>query len=843
MPTAPRGKIASTFRRYGSLLLASSLILAGCAYYNTFYNARQFYKKGEEQRLRRRTDNPTQAEIESYQKAAEKAGKVIQNYPKSRYVDDAIVLMGKAFFWQGQLGSAQRKFEELLTYFPDSDLAPEARLWLARCLIAQNEFGDAEATLNELLAGKNVPGRIRDEAHFYLGELQYARGRFREAMEAYRRAADRIDEAQLKMQCYLRLGDCASREKEHALAAESYRRAARLSQEPERRFEALRNCGIALRELGRYNEAIRTFEQILRDGSMTRFWPDAKYEIAAAAYAKGEIDYAARWLRNILQDHPRTDAAAHAHFLMGQIYLQRYADYKTAKEHFDQVRTASARAEVVPEAISLSQDLDQLLKLRELVAQQESQLARGRGGIVQVGERRRHLEGELWWVPDTTLSRRDSLIIFARMDTLVRRGVDVDSAAWTLIRQDTLLYWIFPPDSMVNVYLRWSRDDSVWAAVQRIHRELEQMTAAERRALAAARAASQQRQQQAIVEAATPENVARNKLKLGELFLFRFEKPDTALAYYLDIVQKYPNTSVAPQALYSVAYILQTVRHDTAMADSVLAKLVTRYPDSPQAQQARRELGLLAEPTGPDGARSMYLRAESLLWDEKNPRAAMDTLAELVARYPDNELAPKAIYAIGWICENVLNANRKAAEIYQMLVEKYPDTPYAKRVRPLVEEFKHAQEQAKRAEEMSRLGPAPVSPPPAAQAVTSAVPDTADAHPSASSSTPAEAGSLVVELPDELPEPIGGVEAVQANLEIPPQAQNAVLPGTVIVQVLVDAHGAVRDVKFATPLRNEALEFAAMSAIRNTRWKPGTYQNKPVSAWTEIALDFLKARR
>ncbi|MDZ7374774.1 MAG: tetratricopeptide repeat protein [candidate division KSB1 bacterium] len=818
------------------------LLTSACAYYNTFYNAKQFYKKGEDQRLKRRAEKPTQAEIEAYRKAAEKAGKVIQNYPKSRYVDDAILLMGKAFYWQEQIGSAQRKFEELLTYFPDSELAPEARLWLARCLLAQNEFAQAEETLNALLAESRTRGHVRDEAFYYLGELQYARGRYRDAIQAYSQAARRISDPELRTRCFFRLGESATHERDYALAADSYRRAAASTRTVEQRFDALLKYGLSLKEQGRYDQAIRVFERILRDGSMNRFWPDAKYQIADAAYAKGEVDYALRWLQSIVQEHPRTDAAANAHFLLGRLYLERYADYKTAKDHFDQVRSASSRAEVVPQAVALSQDLDQLLRLRELVSEQEKQLARGRRGMVQVGERRRYQEGELWWVPDTTLSRRDSLLIFARLDTLVRRGVDLDSAAWTLIRQDTLLYWIFPPDSMVTLYQRWSRDDSVWAAIERIQQEWEQMTVAERRALAAARAAAQQKQQQAVIEAATPENVAKNKLKLGELFLFRFGKPDTALAYYMDIVQKYPDAPVAPQALYSIAYILETIRKDTVTADSVLSRLITRYPESPQAKQARRELGLAVAPSGPNGARALFLKAESLLWDRGDPRAALDSLAELVARYPDNELAPKALYAAGWICENVLGANERAAQIYQLLLDQYPNTPYAKRVRPVIEEFRHAQEQARRADQMSQAGqPAEKAPAPREPA-RSTFPDTAEAVPApptaSSSSVP-----QVAELVDEPPEPIGGVQAVQANLQIPPQAQNSVLPGTVIVEVLVDEVGAVRDVRFTPPLRNEALEFAALSAIRNTRWKPATYQNQPVAAWTQIALDFLKARR
>ncbi|NOZ56300.1 MAG: tetratricopeptide repeat protein [Calditrichaeota bacterium] len=848
-----------------SVALGGALLASGCAYYNTFYNAKQYYKKAEEQRLKRRTDRPTQAELENYKKAVEKAGKVIQNYPKSRYVDDAVMLMGKAYYYQNQLGSAQRKFEELLAYFPDSEFAPEAQLWLARCLIAQSQFDQAEKVLKELHSRKKIPGKVRDESYLLLGDLYFNRQDYKNALEEYKKAAKRIGDKKLKAQSYLSLGECASILEQHEVAADAFRRAIKYTDTPELRYKAVFNYGVELKALGKYDEAIKVFERILRDGSMTKFWPDAKYQIAETAYEKGELDYAQRWLEGIIEDHPRTEAAANAYYLLGQIYVHDYSDYKGAKENFDKVRGAYSRAEVVPDAIQFSQDLDKFLQLRELITKQEQQLSKGDTSLVQVGERqRRRLRPGEEWRPDTTLTHRDSLMVLSRLDSLVQDGIKPDSAAVYLAEKDTLLYWIFPPDSLVDVYERVQSNDSLWAEIDRIRREEAQMTAAERRARAAARMAARNKQRGPTIEAATPENVAKNKLKLAEYYLFRFDKPDTALAIYKDILTRYAKTPSAPQALYSYIYILEAVHGDTAAADSFRKQLIEFYPDTPQADACRRQLGLV-QPVKKktDGAEQMYEEAERLLWDENNPKRALDTYAGLVEKYPDSDLVPKALYAAGWVCENKLGANEQAAEIYQMLLDKYPDSPYAQQVKAPLEELKRAKEEAARAAQASTdstRAPADSAATVVAAADTGGVvADTAAvqlADTSAVGDTisvpgkkklpnvvPAVNRNTIVEHPDVQAEPVGGLDALQQQLRIPASARNKVLPGTVMVRVLVDERGFVRDVKLITPLEDSDFEMAALRAIRQVRWKPGTLKGKPVRSWVEVPLDFLQARR
>src|SRR5688572_4453423 len=114
------------------LLLTAALSSGtGCVYLNTFYNAEQAYEEG--MRLREQGgDSLSNSARAAFQRAAEKSAVVLDRHADSKYVDDALLLMGRSFSQLGRYDDASASFQRLIERFPESDLAPSARLELAR---------------------------------------------------------------------------------------------------------------------------------------------------------------------------------------------------------------------------------------------------------------------------------------------------------------------------------------------------------------------------------------------------------------------------------------------------------------------------------------------------------------------------------------------------------------------------------------------------------------------------------------------------------------------------------------------------------------------------------------
>ena len=126
-----------------------SLIFVGCAYFNTFYNAKQYYKKAYHETKKNLTDKPTANENKFYQEAIDRSLTLIVKYPNSNYIDDALLLAGKSYYYRQEYFQAKRKFLELLSNYPDSPFADEAKLWMARTQFALDEFESSGATVGK----------------------------------------------------------------------------------------------------------------------------------------------------------------------------------------------------------------------------------------------------------------------------------------------------------------------------------------------------------------------------------------------------------------------------------------------------------------------------------------------------------------------------------------------------------------------------------------------------------------------------------------------------------------------------------------------------------------------
>jgi protein TonB len=92
---------------------------------------------------------------------------------------------------------------------------------------------------------------------------------------------------------------------------------------------------------------------------------------------------------------------------------------------------------------------------------------------------------------------------------------------------------------------------------------------------------------------------------------------------------------------------------------------------------------------------------------------------------------------------------------------------------------------------------------------------------------------------DEPPAPIGGFAAIQKNLVYPEIARKAGVEGRVVVNVLIDEKGTVRDTKILKSLGNNGCDEAAIAAIKSVKWKPAKQRDKPVKVWVGIPVVFM----
>jgi len=159
------------------VLLTLVFLTSSCVYYNTFYNAKTYFKEAQEMELK---DNgkPTANAIQKYNKTIKKCGIVLEYYEDSKYADDALVLMAKSFFYIGRnYTQTISTLEDMIKFYPQSELVPEATLYIARAKYEFRQEDTAYEMLQEFLLNsefkKHHPDALQILADYKLKENDY----------------------------------------------------------------------------------------------------------------------------------------------------------------------------------------------------------------------------------------------------------------------------------------------------------------------------------------------------------------------------------------------------------------------------------------------------------------------------------------------------------------------------------------------------------------------------------------------------------------------------------------------------------------------------------------------
>jgi periplasmic protein TonB len=90
---------------------------------------------------------------------------------------------------------------------------------------------------------------------------------------------------------------------------------------------------------------------------------------------------------------------------------------------------------------------------------------------------------------------------------------------------------------------------------------------------------------------------------------------------------------------------------------------------------------------------------------------------------------------------------------------------------------------------------------------------------------------------EEMPEPIGGIAAIQSKIVYPEIAKRAGIEGKVYVLAFVDESGTVTKAQIIKGL-GAGLDDAALNAVKATKFKPGKQRGKPVKVQVSIPIVF-----
>ena len=373
-------RVHSSSIRAGALgaLLVCLFLAASCAYFNTLYNARRIYRETEERREQGKSGEREMRE--SYEEVITKCAKVVRDYPDSRWVDDALFLMGKALVRKGDIDKGIRKFVELMTNFPESDYVPKSIYWLG---LAYYEKGDSNHALvyTDRFLDEYPKNELRNKVMFLAGDVSRELEQEEEALSYYSRVAeeasdgDVIDEATLKTaELFYEKGDWEK-------AASAYLRVLRKGIPWARKYEislALGDCYIRMEKCA---EALEVYDRLMEEIVTAKEKPPVELGRASSYVCMDSLETALSIFESVTGEFPRSSYSAEAFYHIGVIYHERLDSLQRAQEAFSKVAGEYADSEFAPRAIDKSTSIKRLIEL-------EQSPGEGASGREQMAEKR-----------------------------------------------------------------------------------------------------------------------------------------------------------------------------------------------------------------------------------------------------------------------------------------------------------------------------------------------------------------------------------------------------------------------------------------------------------------------
>ncbi len=686
-------------RRYGNFT----------AYYNGFYNAERVFESGfrnlnrTNQLVDRNHYLPLFVKTtgasasREFEDAVLKSADLLREHPDSKWVDDALLLIGKSYYYQENYVGSTQKFREVIEL--ESKLEDEGRFWLARSLITSGAFESALDELNVAITREDVNRRWASQYQLLLADLNVQQDNWEASATFLTDAIPDIKDNDLAARAQFLLGQVSETlgRYEDAVAAFEGVREHRPIYELDyaARFSAIRVDGMYVDPEGAIVEA----RKMERDDKNFDNLAEMRFLRARIMHNAGREDESFDMYEELLTVPEIISGASkvkgRVHYALGELYRDIDRNYMMAAAHFDtaagnlgisvsarnstRVGTAAgANSQFTQEAITDATDLrdnyskyarvfrdiaryDSLLWLGSLpqeeydakileLRQKEKERLEERRRILEERQRAQAFRGT-GGLNDLSLNR--GLPEGKIIPTL---GDPTGTAGGFLFHKDPIRaqegriafqeIWGDRPlapnwrRSAALTSISFNQDQT---SLEDAAAELEELNADVLPDINDS-AVPRDSVDQVIMRASR----AISRYELGNVLFLGMVLPDSAIVWYRKVIEEDGEEPVAQRALYALAEVQQALG-DLLAAERLYQDILARFPDSDFSDGVRERLGIEIEGSVARDSTELAVEAFELAlgFGDADPILSINAMLGVAVDWVDYEESSRALFAVG----------------------------------------------------------------------------------------------------------------------------------------------------------------------------------------------------
>lgn len=610
-----------------ALLMA---MLYGCSpydnfttYFNTYYNATRLIRESEDEFLyqeekKRVTPRVIIPEPQNYTPTVPKSGpppfmtefvveqqklqpvkikldsviikgsKILANHGQSDYIEGALFLMAKAYFYRNEWLPSQIKCGELIDKFPAGDLSPDAHLLFAENMLIQRRF----------FAGKNMLSRTVDiawqkkrydilsQAFRLQADLAIFEHDIEAAVKPYRQAIAQCDDNEQKAKWQVDMASIYYKIGKFPEAERAFAKVQKYSPDYQSDFEAKLYRSMSLIRIGRYEEAEKILADLEDDGKYTEWKAyvfTARLTSLKFQNKEKELTVLEKYSDSAFVNNP----SILSYYFEKGVDAYKIKDYPTARKYFARTRnqktqfySASERLfyllntweqkhtfeeqtlkkfkpgetpnDTIQAALALNRF--ELGRVHEELGNKDSALVYYKSSA-EMSPKKNKQTSRYLYAYSRIAKDTDPILADSLMEVLVDKYPDTDFGKEALQKQGYTEYFVI--DTIADLYRSGNK-----------LRESKEYTFAVTQF------------QKIWYQYPGSDFAPRSLYALGWVFEKNIKNIDSALFYYQKLIEKYPTSEYAKDVQLSVNYLL-IVRSGKPIPDSLKVRAQTKKPQAP----------------------------------------------------------------------------------------------------------------------------------------------------------------------------------------------------------------------------------------------------------------------
>lgn len=333
------------------------------SHYNAYFNAKENYKNTIKSIETSRKDNfdellplyaygtaeDTKAKASAFDITIDKSTRAIQLHQISNWSDDNFLLLGKAFYMQGEYGKAVESLryitanhtkgvdgrskkkikkqkrskkrkkrakkqlkKQVAKQKAGKDIRPkknllvhepaksEALIWLVKTFTAQEKYTEAEAVLDYISTDKTFIQNLDKEKELAYAQLMLKQNQYSVAIEHLENATNLYKSKRKKARMYYVLAQLHQKTKQNTKAIDYFKKATKHNADYEMIFNAQLNL-LKLSNKSENSKEDKLLAKMLRDSKNENYFDQLYYERALIAYQQKDIKKAKEFLNQSIE--------------------------------------------------------------------------------------------------------------------------------------------------------------------------------------------------------------------------------------------------------------------------------------------------------------------------------------------------------------------------------------------------------------------------------------------------------------------------------------------------------------------------------------------------------------